>query len=426
MINNKKITIAIIIAAAILLSAIFVFVFFKFINNDNTPAFSEGTADGAKNSDDTITPISTDSDVDTDSEPISTETNDINTENKDSDTTTSQNDVDTTTENVGAETTNTIDIEDTTAKDTAEETTTDLITTVDTDKYEEPIYDQKKQTIFDQKCLEISEWLKTSVPRYIKEAETDEKGNQVRPPISYTPSVAFYYMDLTSGCSMGYNENVVFYTASIIKAPYVMWVLSEVEKAEAKGDVKGTKFDLNNVFVYTEDKHRTGSGIIQKSEFGTTYTYLDLLKLSITESDNIAFAELRSIYGKKGFDNFSEKIGVYNTTKKLYSASAKEMGEYFEEIFKFFNSGTKYAEMLKEWMQRTNHRVLIPRAVSPVTVASKYGWDTDAYHDSAIVFDNENPYLLVVMTGLEDGSAMDNNFIRTLISKINSVHNELK
>ncbi|MBQ8207739.1 MAG: serine hydrolase [Clostridia bacterium] len=288
----------------------------------------------------------------------------------------------------------------------------------------EPTFEEQAQAKLDKTLAEIIAWIGEAVPTYKTVEETDTEGNITVPSEEYKPPVAFYYQDIKSGCIMAYNADHIFYTASIIKEPYVLWALGEIEKAEAEGTAEGTKYDVDSIFVYTEDKYKSGSGIIQKAEFGTAYAYYDLLRLAITESDNVAFAELRNIYGRSGFNAFSESIGVNNSIKSLYSASAREMGAYLAETYRFFESGSKYAEMLKSWMLDTNHRIMIPSAVSPSKAANKYGWDLEAYHDMAIVFD-ENPYLLVIMTELDNGSQADNRFIRDLVGKINTAHREI-
>ena len=288
----------------------------------------------------------------------------------------------------------------------------------------EPITGKYTQEELDEIAADIGAWAEANVPLYKTPEETDEEGNIQTPSEDFRPPVAFYYMDVESGKTMEYNSDRVFYTASIIKEPYVLWALREIEKAEAEGNAENTKYDLDNLFVYTEDKFRSGSGVIQSAEFGTAYSYYDLLKLTITDSDNVAFAEIRRIYGMSGFNEFSESIGVKNPQKKLFSATAKEMGVYLAQTYDYFESGSQYSEALKSWMLNTNHRVMIPSAVKPLKAANKYGWDIGAYHDMAIVFD-ESPYLLVIMTELDNGSGADNRFIRELASKINSVHAEL-
>lgn len=307
----------------------------------------------------------------------------------------------------------------------SESETVDIDTVIDSETEEisvsGPAKAEEMQVQLDECLLDIVLWLEESIPYYTMPEETDEEGNVTEPSFSYQPKVSFFYKDLSSGVSMAYNEDEVLYTASIIKEAYILWALREIEKAESEGNAQGNKYDVNNVFVYTEDKYKSGSGIIQKAEYGNTYTYLDLLRLSITESDNIAFAEIRNVYGRAGFNEFSESIGALSPKKSMYSASAKEMSFYLEETYRFFESGTEYAEMLKSWMLSTNHRIMIPSALGPTPVANKYGWDIGAYHDMAIVF-SENPYILVIMTELDRGSNADNRFIRELVGKINDAH----
>lgn len=262
----------------------------------------------------------------------------------------------------------------------------------------------------------LSSWVSEFTPMYASEETAVETEAQY-----YKPRVAYCYLDFMSGNSICYGEDEVFFSASIIKQPYILYVLKEIERAEAENEHLGTKYDVNRIFTYAEDNYVEGSGIIQNQEFGATYTYLDLLKLSITQSDNIAFKEVRHLFGNKEFSAFSEKLGTSNPQKKFYSISAADAIKYLSETYTYFMSESKYSSMLKDWMQSTNHRILIPSAVRPSVVASKYGWDEDSYHDMAIVFD-KHPYALVILTELESGTNEDNIFIRKIASKINDIH----
>ncbi len=293
----------------------------------------------------------------------------------------------------------------------------------------------QKQALCDVRAKEIEDYIKKNTPTYQREiipeetsetaldADTDTGENE---PLyeEYTPEVSFYYMDIESGATMSYNGDKVLYSASLIKQPFVLWALKTVEEEEAKADFeKGSTFDVNRIFTYEEKNFREGSGIIKNSEYGTEYTYLDLLKLTITKSDNVAFYELRKSYGTKGFFAFCEALGVKSPQRSLYNLSAAECASFLRETFEYFESGSKYAELLREWMQGTNHRIMLPHALkSPV--ANKYGWDVDAYHDMGVVF-HEHPYVLVIMTKLDRGSAEDNKFIRNLAKRVESVHEEI-
>lgn len=286
----------------------------------------------------------------------------------------------------------------------------------------------QKQAICDAKVEELVSYIKGNTPEYKREITSEETSDETADtePVfeEYIPEVSFYYMDLESGATMSYNGDRVSYCASLIKQPFVLWALKTIEAEETKEDFEiGSTFDVNRIFTYEEKNFREGSGIIQNSEYGTEYTYLDLLKLTITKSDNIAFYELRKSYGTKAFYAYCESLGVKSPQKSLYNLSVAECAIFLRETYEYFESGSKYAELLKQWMQGTNHRIMIPHAVkSPV--ANKYGWDLGAYHDMGVVF-HEHPYIVVVMTELENGSSADNKFIRNLIKQIEAVHEEI-
>lgn len=279
------------------------------------------------------------------------------------------------------------------------------------------------ENAFREKSREIAEWVEANTPLYRTEAETDEDGNVTGESEVGKREVAFFCLDLETGTAMKYNEDHVFFSASIIKEPYILYALKEIERAKEEGNAD-PKYDLDSVFTYTEDSYKEGSGVIQKSEYGTQYTYLDLFRLTITQSDNVAFYFIRNLYGKKGFNEFSKSLGVYNPTKSLYKISASEAAAYLAETYRYFECGSEYALMLKKWMMSTNHRIMIPSALKPTPVAHKYGWDEKAYHDSAVVFDT-HPYVLVIMTELDNGSGADNKFIRELAKMLDEAHREV-
>lgn len=313
------------------------------------------------------------------------------------------------------------------------EPATQTITTPDTDPIPPDTDLQiKKQAVCDARAKDIEDYIKNYTPTYKREITPEETGPDTSDETAetepayeeYIPEVSYYYLDLESGATMGYNSDKTLYSASLIKQPYILWALKTIEAEEEKAEFEeGSTFDVNRIFSYEEKNFREGSGIIQKSEYGTEYTYLELLKLTITKSDNIAFYELRKAYGMKGFYGYCESLGVKSPQRSLYNLSATECAIFLKETYAYFESGSKYANLLREWMQSTNHRIMLPHALkSPV--ANKYGWDLGAYHDMGLVF-HEHPYILVIMTGLENGSSADNAFIRNLAKRVETVHEEI-
>lgn len=268
----------------------------------------------------------------------------------------------------------------------------------------------------------------------------------------FYPRLALYYEDISTGYQLAYHEEETFFSASLIKAPYVLWLLEmvsreedaararaealyadetdgsgssgEEEKAERPEMVfADERYDLSRTFVYTKDKYREGSGIIQTAEEGTEYTYRELAELAICKSDNIAFGELREVFGYSDFYSFNTRLGVNSVRRRFNDITAADMAIYLREMYNFIETDQNYGAVFKDWLCKSAHTVMIPYAVYPTTTAHKYGWDEDAYHDAAIVY-NEHPYLLVILTDLDDGGTEVDTYIRSVVKMVNALHQQ--
>lgn len=315
-------------------------------------------------------------------------------------------------------------------------------------------------------------------------AKTDEEGNPVEPPEGREvveededyyyiyPRLALYYEDVSTGYRLAYGEDETFYSASLIKAPYMLWLLETISAEEdaaiaraeaaaaettaaetAAGEATAPettaapetttgettaeeteperpamlftdeRYDLSRIFTYTEDKKREGSGTIQYEPEGTEYTYRELCELAIRKSDNVAFYELRQVFGYSDFYAFNTRLGVNSTRKNFNNITAADMAIYLREMYDFIENDENYGAAFKEWLCGSAHSVMIPYAVYPAQTAHKYGWDDEAYHDAAIVY-NEHPYLLVVLTDLDEGGTEVDTYIRDVVKKVNMLHKQ--
>ncbi len=270
------------------------------------------------------------------------------------------------------------------------------------------------------------------------------------------PTISLYYEDLTSGYSVTYNENEVLYSASLIKAPYVYAVIREIEAFEEQKrnyaddgsplydengqplftgkhpnlDENGNilykegeeKYDLSRTWTYDpETMQEEGSGKIQYEQKGFTLTWKELFEYTLLYSDNVAFRQLRDTFGMTSFQALATELSFQGTSYGFMQLTAKDCGKFLEELYRFFVTESPYATWMQELMCRSAHTVMIPAAVSPVKAAHKYGWDENAYHDMAVVLD-EDPYVLVIMTTLEDGGSAADSYIRSIVQQCKKIH----
>ncbi len=270
------------------------------------------------------------------------------------------------------------------------------------------------------------------------------------------PKLALYYEDLTSGYHVSYNENEIMYSASLIKAPYIYAVVREIEAFEEKKlnyaadgsplydengnplfsgkhpnlDANGKiiylegeeKYDLSRMWTYDPDTMKEeGSGKIQYEKKGFELSWEELFEYTLLFSDNVAFRQIRNEFGMTSFQELAKELSFKGTPYGFMQITASDCGKFLKVLYEFFAGESKYAQWMQDLMCRSAHTVLIPATVSPAKAAHKYGWDEDSYHDMAVVFD-ENPYILVVMTTLEDGGTDVDAYIRSLVQQCRKIH----
>jgi beta-lactamase class A len=213
---------------------------------------------------------------------------------------------------------------------------------------------------------------------------------------AYGDGVSVYYRDLGSGAEYEYRALDKYPAASVIKAPYCMYVYSLISQGKA---------DPDQIFVYTEEYTQGGTGLIQKMELGTELTLRQLLTLAIRESDNIAFAMLRKVFPVSGYKEYVSGIGLRFPEDIRWAANsllcARDAGIYMTAIDAFIRSDP-HGPDLEYDMRRTKY----PLIRSSYPIARKYGWMEGAYHDAAIVY-APHPYVLVILSDRDGGTKED-------------------
>lgn len=257
------------------------------------------------------------------------------------------------------------------------------------------------------------------------------------------PTVAVSYRDMERGTVYAYHGDTVFFSASLIKAPYIYTLLhqiaqyNEIKAANPTNDpaVGKTltqelwdKYDLQRKITVTESMVEKGSGKIKDMDLsgeGKEFTVLELIEYSIKVSDNTAFRILRNEFGYDYFWSVSRQLGVKSVFTSFNNMTADEACLYLAAIYDFAKEYPTEGGILINLMKNANHQVLITQAVSnPYAVAHKYGWDADSYHDMALVY-GDAPYAVCVMTNFDFSVNDDelNKYIRSLVSEIEKLHN---
>lgn len=242
---------------------------------------------------------------------------------------------------------------------------------------------------------------------------------------------AMYYCDLETGFTVTYNDSRLFGAASLIKAPYLLYVFDMLEKGE---------ITLEDKHTYKVKYHKFGgTGDVQYMPDGTVLTLREIIEYIVLISDNTAFKMLYNTSGSAGGVLSLEDF--HNKARKEYNApflsgsygtvlTAGGVGRMFQEIYRRSKESELFAWYV-ELLKNANENVFIKKGLptdesgeSLYAVAHKYGMDIKASNDAAIVFYGERPYLLVVLTDyLSAGS--NATFISNVSSDVLKIHEYL-
>ena len=226
---------------------------------------------------------------------------------------------------------------------------------------------------------------------------------------NYGGSVAFVLEDLHSGYVYAYNADADFFAASILKAPYCMYLLDLASQG---------KCDLNQTIPYTADIQSNGTGKVKESPYGTQFTVSQLIEYAIRYSDNAALRMLRELYPASGFVEYSESLGLKNA-KSVDNITgghitAADASVYMRAIYLFIQNNEQYGALLRQYMTSTTNPMFTS---SSYDVIRKYGWATNSFHDTAII-DAPYPYTIVLLTDHADGKPEDYAMFRQISATV--------
>ena len=218
-----------------------------------------------------------------------------------------------------------------------------------------------------------------------------------------TFACAMYYIDLTTGLTISYNADRQFAAASLIKAPYLMYILDMIAAGE---------LSLDDVHTYRRAYHYIGgTGQIRYMEDGTQLTLRQIIEYIVYDSDNVAFKMLNN-----GYDGVLSIPAFHDMAMRDYDApyysgtygnvlTASGVGRMFAEIYARAERGDElyvwFVDMLKDANENKFVKGGLPTDENGeclYEVAHKYGMDIKSSTDAAIVLYNDRPYVLVLLT----------------------------
>lgn len=233
-----------------------------------------------------------------------------------------------------------------------------------------------------------------------QEQTCDQDGNVIVPRDRV---MSIYYRDEMSGYEFSVNGGVHYPIASTIKIPFCVYVYEKIENGE---------IDPELVLTYEKRHYFGGSGVIVQGDFGQQLTVLELLKLAITRSDNVAYEMLKDIVSWEEITQYVSDYGVTHEQdlRKSKQKICLESAAAYAKIMKsFLVGGGEYSEIFKQDLLNTRNKMI--RSHYPVY--RKYGWTDFAFHDIAEV-DAPYPYTLIILSNLDSGDNAEYELFREI------------
>lgn len=216
------------------------------------------------------------------------------------------------------------------------------------------------------------------------------------------------FIDLATGEMVSVNDKVEYIAASTSKLPINVLLFKNIEAG---------KISLDDKLVYKNEDFEAGTGIIQQSSFGRSYTVRETSKLSIRKSDNCGVNMLIRLLGIENVRSYIDEVGGQVHYGKTHRSCPYDMAMIAQDLYKhYLNNEDVYGELIDnmentDWSDRIDAKL-----PDNVKVAHKIGNQVKTANDVGIVFAT-HPYVLSVMTeNVEVGAAY--NSIANLSKKI--------
>jgi len=204
-------------------------------------------------------------------------------------------------------------------------------------------------------------------------------------------NVSIYFEYLPTGSNISINKDAEFYPASLLKVPITMTVAKKIERGEWKW--------TNELALLPSDKNK-GFGSLYKEPSNSTYTIDELVRRSLSDSDNTAnFILVRNLEISE-IEDVNSHIGFSGIITASGNLSAKRYSVIFRSLYNASYLSEENSQKLLSYLSQSPFKEYIESGLpSGTPFAHKIGTEEEKgiYLDSGIVYAPNKPYTLTIM-----------------------------
>jgi beta-lactamase class A len=214
-----------------------------------------------------------------------------------------------------------------------------------------------------------------------------------------------YLRQLNDGSWMNINSNMKYAPGSMLKVAILITYLKmqEYNPGLFEKTMVVTPQLTTNKIQYVDEYHLPPG----------KYTVKELLEAMIVKSDNIATMLLNDNINQATIETLFTDLGLKKpvVNANVYPITAAEFSRFFRILFNSTYLNQKNSEFALELLMRTEYRNGILKGLPEnMKVAHKFGESGDGsvfeLHESALVYLENKPYLLIIMTRGKDISKL--------------------
>lgn len=204
-------------------------------------------------------------------------------------------------------------------------------------------------------------------------------------------NISVYFEYLPTGVNIALNKDAEFYPASLLKVPVAIAVVKKIER----GDWRWT----NELVLMSTDKDDE-FGSLYKEKTNSTHTIEDLVRRSLSDSDNTAhFILVRNLETSEVGDIY-DHIGLIGFLKTDGKLSAKRYSAMFRSLYNASYVSEDNSQKLLSYLSQSEFKEFIESALpQDVVFSHKIGIarEQKVFLDSGVVYLKNRPYILTVM-----------------------------
>ncbi len=214
----------------------------------------------------------------------------------------------------------------------------------------------------------------------------------------YDKRISFFVYSLDGSRALTYNCEDEYFSACTIKAGYVLYCCLAIDQGLASKD---------EVMYYQEKYYHKGSGKIKNSEYGTPYTLAELIELSLSVSDNVAYKMLNAYFGVDGYNEMIETLGVERLKLNSWSVwnnntTARDLAVIWRELYFYFQTETPMSKLYYRSCTNTPYNYATRYLDEKYSHKSGDRFPPDPVCNDAAIVWKDIPYVVAVLNSSED------------------------